>query len=152
MLTGTDGLAAGIAQGLWLKGLPGIDSAFDAPYLEPAAKMQEQAEDQGVVVTYYPSGPLLEYMPEPSRTRRRRRRRCWPGQEEPRQVHVARPSDSGPARTFLMGLPYLLGDKDPRDPINGWDKTWAYLKELGKYVDYYPSGTKDTMSGLADAR
>ena len=53
----------------------------------------------------------------------------------------ARPANSGPGRTFLMGLPYILGDKDPKDPINGWDKTWAYLKELDKYVDYYPSGT-----------
>ena len=64
----------------------------------------------------------------------------------------ARPSNSGPGRTFLMGLPYLLGDKDPRDPVNGWDKTWAYLKELGKYVEYYPSGTKDTMSGWPTGR
>ena len=29
-----------------------------------------------------------------------------------------------------MGLPYLLGDSDPKDPVNGWSKTWAYLKEL----------------------
>ncbi len=29
-----------------------------------------------------------------------------------------------------MGLPYMLGDKDPKDPVNGWEKTWAYLKEL----------------------
>jgi putative spermidine/putrescine transport system substrate-binding protein len=26
---------------------------------------------------------------------------------------------------FLMGLPYILGDKDPKDPEKGWDKTWA---------------------------
>ena len=151
VLTGTDGLAAGISQGLWLKGLPGIDPGLDAPYLEPAAKMQEQAEDQGVVVTYYPSGPLLEYMPDrvqdPPTTPQALL--AW-AKENPGKFMYARPSNSGPARTFLMGLPYLLGDKDPRDPINGWDKTWAYLKELGKYVDYYPSGTKDTMSGLAD--
>ncbi|HBR29733.1 MAG TPA: ABC transporter substrate-binding protein, partial [Firmicutes bacterium] len=30
--------------------------------------------------------------------------------------------------------------KDPLDPKT-WDKTWAYLKELDKYIDYYPSGT-----------
>ena len=30
-----------------------------------------------------------------------------------------------------MGLPYILGDSDPRDPLKGWDKTWAYLKALG---------------------
>ena len=39
----------------------------------------------------------------------------------------ARPANSGPGRTFMMGLPYILGDKDPKDPVNGWDKTWAYL-------------------------
>ena len=48
-----------------------------------------------------------------------------------------------------MGLPYLLGDKDPKDPVNGWDKTWPYLQELGKYVSYYPSGTTETMKNLA---
>ena len=30
----------------------------------------------------------------------------------------------------MMGLPYILGDKDPKDPVNGWEKTWAYLAEL----------------------
>ena len=45
----------------------------------------------------------------------------------PSAVQYARPANSGPGRTFLMGLPYLLGDNDPKDPVNGWDKTWAYL-------------------------
>jgi putative spermidine/putrescine transport system substrate-binding protein len=62
----------------------------------------------------------------------------------------ARPANSGPGRTFLMGLPYILGDKDPKDPVNGWDKTWAYLKELNQYVEFYPSGTADTMKALAN--
>ncbi|HYH88674.1 MAG TPA: extracellular solute-binding protein, partial [Solirubrobacteraceae bacterium] len=150
VLTGTDGLAAGMSQGLWLKGLPDMEG-LDAPYLAPAAKMQEQAEGQGVLVNYYPSGPLLEYAPdrvsEPPATPQALL--AW-AKDNPGKFMYARPSNSGPARTFLMGLPYLLGDKDPRDPINGWDKTWAYLKELGKHVEYYPSGTKDTMSGLAD--
>lgn len=35
----------------------------------------------------------------------------------------ARPANSGPGRTFMMGLPYLLGDPDPKDPVKGWDKT-----------------------------
>ncbi len=59
----------------------------------------------------------------------------------------ARPANSGPGRTFVMGLPYLLGDKDPRDPIKGWDKTWAYLKELGEYIEYYPAGTSADDEG-----
>ena len=40
-----------------------------------------------------------------------------------------------------MGLPYILGDSNPQDPAKGWDKTWAYLKELGQNIEYYPSGT-----------
>ena len=151
VLTGTDGLAAGIEQDLWLKGLAGSGDGLKPTYLEPAAKMQEQAEDAGVLVNYYPSGPLLEYAPDrvskPPTTPQALL--AW-AKANPGKFMYARPSNSGPARTFLMGLPYLLGDKDPRDPVNGWDKTWAYLKELGKYVEYYPSGTKDTMSGIAD--
>jgi putative spermidine/putrescine transport system substrate-binding protein len=49
-----------------------------------------------------------------------------------------------------MGLPYLLKDKDPKDPVNGWDKTWEFLGELGKYIDYYPTGTTATMTNLAN--
>lgn len=48
-----------------------------------------------------------------------------------------------------MGLPYILGDADPQDPVVGWDKTWAYLAELAKYIDRYPSGTTQTMKDLA---
>ena len=119
----------------------------------PRARGEDAGAGRGRrrLVTYYPSGPLLEYAPDrvsdPPTTPQALL--AW-AKENPGKFMYARPSNSGPARTFLMGLPYLLGDKDPRDPINGWDKTWAYLKELGKYVEYYPSGTKDTMSGLAD--
>ncbi|MGP4854925.1 extracellular solute-binding protein, partial [Klebsiella pneumoniae] len=63
----------------------------------------------------------------------------------PNRFFYGRPANSGPGRTFLMGLPYILGDKDPMDPEKGWDKTWAYLKELGNYIEYYPAGTGPTM-------
>ncbi len=49
-----------------------------------------------------------------------------------------------------MGLPYLLGDKDPNDPKDGWEKTWSYLRELGQYIEYYPSGTGATMKELGE--
>jgi putative spermidine/putrescine transport system substrate-binding protein len=49
-----------------------------------------------------------------------------------------------------MGLPYLLGDADPKDPVNGWSKTWAYLTELNRYVTLYPSTTSETMKNLAN--
>ncbi len=62
----------------------------------------------------------------------------------------ARPANSGPGRTFLQGLPYILKDKDPMDPNDGWDKTWAYLIELGKNIEYYPTGTGAVMKELAE--
>jgi putative spermidine/putrescine transport system substrate-binding protein len=49
-----------------------------------------------------------------------------------------------------MAMPYILGDKDPKDPTNGWDKTWSYLKELDQGIDYYPTGTTATMKELAE--
>ena len=50
----------------------------------------------------------------------------------------------------MMGLPYLLGDKDPADPVDGWANTWAYLQEISKYIEYYPTGTGATMKELGD--
>jgi len=154
VLTGTDALAAGIEQGLWVELLPAHADALpklDSIYLPPAAQMQTLAKGQGVVVTYYPSGPLLEYAPE--------RVKQAPGSTDellawvkanPNRFMYARPANSGPGRTFIMGLPYILGDKNPKDPMGGWDKTWAYLEELGQGIEYYPSGTAATMKELAE--
>ena len=49
-----------------------------------------------------------------------------------------------------MGLPYILGDKDPKDPVKGWDKTWAYLKDLNSCIEYYPTGTGAVMKELGE--
>jgi putative spermidine/putrescine transport system substrate-binding protein len=153
VLTGTDGLSAGAEQGLWEQLLPKHADRLSnmQGYLEPAAKMQELAQGYGVTVTYYPSGPLLEYMPSkvanPPTTADELMAYA---KANPGKFEYARPANSGPGRTFLMGLPYVLGDKDPKDPINGWDKTWAYLKELDKYIDRYQSGTTATMKDLGN--
>jgi putative spermidine/putrescine transport system substrate-binding protein len=153
VLTSVDGLAAGIDQALWLDVLPKFSDrlAGMANYLEPAAAMQKLAGNAGVTITYYPSGPLLEYLPSKVASPPTSAADLLAyAKAHPGKVQYARPANSGPGRTFLMGLPYILGDKDPKDPINGWDKTWAYLKELNQYVDYYPSGTTETMKNLAN--
>jgi len=154
ILTGTDALAAGIEQGLWTRMLPDFAQKFpnlQASYLPPAAAMLKLAADQGILITYYPSGPLLEYAPERVKDAPNSAETLltW-CQAHPNRFMYARPSNSGPGRTLLMGLPYLLGDKDPMDPINGWDKTWAYLKELNSCIEYYPSGTGVTMQSLGN--
>jgi putative spermidine/putrescine transport system substrate-binding protein len=154
VLTGTDGLASVIEQELVLKLLPDFEDRFpdlEENYLPAAADMQELAQDQGITVTFYPSGPLLEYDPQavPDPPTSADELLAW-AKANPGKFQYAQPANSGPGRTFLMGLPYILGDSDPKDPGNGWAKTWDYLAELGKYVDYYPSGTTDTMKNLAN--
>ncbi len=153
VLTGVDGMAAGTEQGLWQQLLPTYATRLSnmSGYLEPARKMQDLAGNYGVTVTYYPSGPLLEYLPskvtDPPTTADAL---LAYAKANPGKVEYARPANSGPGRTFLMGLPYILGDSDPKDPVNGWSKTWAYLTELGKYVGRYPSGTTQTMKDLGN--
>lgn len=154
VLTGTDALSAGLDQGLWEELLPAHAASLpnlDEIYLPAAARMQGLAKGQGVVVTYYPSGPLLEYMPDRVQTPPKTAQDLldW-AKQNPNRFMYARPANSGPGRTFIMGLPYLLGDSDPQDPENGWDKTWAYLQELGQYIEYYPSGTTATMKELGE--
>lgn len=155
VLTGSDGLAGGLEAGVWQRILP--DFADKLPNLqeiyEPAAWNLQQAQGggAGIVVNYYPSGPLLEYAPErvPAPPSSAEELLAW-AKAHPGRFMYARPSNSGPGRTFMMGLPYLLGDRDPQDPVNGWEKTWAYLAELNQYIDYYPTGTGVTMKEFGE--
>lgn len=155
VLTGSDGLAAGLDQKLWLKILPDFAEKFpdlEANY-EPAALNLHRAQGDGfgVVVNYYPSGPLIEYAPERVKAVPKTAEELLAfAKANPNRFMYARPANSGPGRTFMMGLPYLLGDKDPQDPIGGWDKTWAYLQAIGEFVEYYPSGTGATMKEFGE--
>lgn len=150
VLTGTDGLSAGIEQGLFvdMKKFSNRLSNMNN-YQAPAAKMQKLAQDQAVELVYYPSGPLLEYNPakvkNPPKTADELL--AW-AKAHPGKFGYAQPANSGPGRTWLMGLPYILKDKDPSDPVNGWTKTWKYLQNIGKYVKTYPTGTSVTMNNL----
>jgi putative spermidine/putrescine transport system substrate-binding protein len=154
VLTGNDALAAGMDQNLWIPVITAHANALPKLgeiYLEGAAKMQELAKGHGVVVTYYPSGPLLEYMPNKVKTvpTTAEELLAWTRENKNRFIY-ARPANSGPGRTLIMGLPYILGDSNPKDPTKGWDKTWAYLKALGENIEYYPSGTGAVMKELGE--
>jgi putative spermidine/putrescine transport system substrate-binding protein len=154
VLTGIDALSAGVDQKLWIPiasdhagQLPKLDDIY-----QPGAKaMQGLAANQGVCIVFCPAGPVMEYMPDqvkqvPSTAEELL---AW-AKANPNRFIYGRPANSGPGRVFMMGLPYILGDKDPKDPKDGWDKTWAYLKELGQYVEYYPGGTGAVMKELGD--
>jgi putative spermidine/putrescine transport system substrate-binding protein len=154
VLTGLDGLAAGIEQDLWLRLMPDYQDKFpglETNYLPAARKMDELAKGFAITVTFYPSGPLLEYAPErvkdpPTSTDDLL---AWCKKNSGKFMY-ARPANSGPGRTLLMGLPYLLGDSNPKDPVDGWAKTWSYLKELNTFIEYYPSGTTATMKEFGE--
>ena len=155
VLTGSDGLAAGLDGGQWERLLP--DHAAELPdfaaVLQPPALALHTAQGQGfgMVMNYYPSGPLLEYLPDrvPTLPTTAAALLDW-ARAHPDRFMYARPANSGPGRTFMMGLPYLLGDRDPKDPVHGWERTWTYLEALNPFVEYYPSGTGPTMKELGE--
>ena len=152
VLTGTDGLSAGIKNNLLTKILPDNEARFPnliENYQPAAADMQQLAQGYGIEVVYYPSGPLIEYNPATVTTPPTTPQEllAW-AKAHPGRFEYARPANSGPGRTFLMALPYLLGDSNPQDPTNGWAKTWAYLKDLGQYIKVYQTGTTATMKDL----
>ena len=154
VLTGVVALSAGIDQGLWVKVLPDHAAKFPSVldnYLPAARKMQDLSQGEALVVTFMPAGPLLEYNRDKGKQAPTTPQEllAW-CKANPNRFGYARPANSGPGFTFLMGLPYVLGDKNPRDPVNGWDKTWAFLKELDTCVEYYPSGTGAMMKELGE--
>ncbi len=154
VLSGYDGVASGIAQGNWMQLLPAFDAKFPGlndNYLPGAKMYNDLAKGYALCVVYTPSGPLIEFDPSqvdnPPKTIDELK--DWI-KANPNKFIYARPANSGPGRTFLMGLPYLLGDKDPSDPVNGWEKTWAFLKEIDASIEYYPSRTGDVVAELAN--
>lgn len=151
---GYDGLTAGVEQNLWIPLLP--DYASVLPNLEqillPGAwRIQQATQGQGIVTAYSPYGLLMEYMPDKVKTVPRNAAEVltWARENKNRFIYT-RPANSGPGRALMTGLPYLLGDLDPKDPVKGWSKTWEYLKALGEYIEYYPSGTAATMKEFGE--
>ncbi|NMR18736.1 extracellular solute-binding protein [Cellulomonas fimi] len=155
VLTGNDGLSSGITEDLWVPVLTDFPDRLSnmENYIQPAADMQELAQEYGVLLTWTPGGPMLSYnpdaVPESQVPTTPEEVLAW-AKANPGRFGYARPANSGPGRTWLQGLPYILGDTDPKDPENDWDKTWAYLKELGQYVDNYPTGTGQVITNMSD--
>lgn len=155
VLTGPGAMSDGIQQGLWVDVWKSHTAALpkaEEVYHEQALMMQRNfGQNEGVAVVYSPSGPLFEYAADRLKTVPKTAEEFLSYvKQNPNRFTYARPLNSGPGWTFLQGLPYILGDSDPSDPINGWSKSWAYLKELGTGIDYYPGGTTPTMKELGE--
>ena len=152
VVAGYGEIATGKQQGLWQRLLPNYEPKLgEIPdtYQPGARKMHDLIDGYALTSYYNPNGPLLEYNPakvsSPPTTPSALLE--WV-KAHPKKFTYARPANSGPGRTLLMGLPYVLGDDDPRDPDKGWNQTWAFLQKLDKYIDHYPSGTGVTMDEL----
>lgn len=152
VVAGYGEIAAGAQQGLWQTLFPNFEKTLgdvQSTYQEGALKMFKQVHGTALTTYYNPNGPLLEYNPakvaSPPKTPAAL---LAYAKANPKKFTYARPANSGPGRTLLMGLPYILGDSNPRDPDKGWSKTWAFLKQLDEYVDHYPSATGVTMDEL----
>ncbi len=154
VLTGYDGMSIGSDQGVYMQLLPAFASVLPKPediYQDMPAKIQALTKGFGIVDSYSPYGPLLQYMPDKVKNvpTSAEDLLAW-ARANKNRFSYARPANSGPGRALLVGLPYMLGDSNPKDPIKGWDKTWAYLKALGENIEYYPSGTTEVLKQLGD--
>lgn len=153
VLTGYDGMAAGKVQNVWEQLMPKYKDVFQKSidnYLAGAKGAYDLFDGYGITYVYCPGGPMFNYNPDkvPNPPKTAAELLAW-AKANPGKLLYARPANSGPGRALLMGLPFILGDKDPKNPAT-WDKTWAYLKDLDQYIDYYPSGTSITFKEMAE--
>lgn len=152
LLHGQDAGAFLRDQKLLLKIVPDLEKRLPMDkFNQPAKYLLEEGEGFSVppVVSY--GGPLFIYNPnkvkEPPKSVDEFKAWC---KANPGKFQYARPANSGPGRSILQGAPFFLKDKDPKDPINGWEKSWAFLKEIGQTVEYYPTRTAQTMKEFGE--
>jgi putative spermidine/putrescine transport system substrate-binding protein len=151
VLTGQDAGSVLAANKQLIELFPKYDKMFPKDELNDAAKvLQDSGGGSLMPVVVNAGGPVFIYNPKkvqkPPKTADELL--AW-AKANPNRFLYARPANSGPGRSITCGLPYILNDKVPMDPEKGWDKAWAYMKELGKYMEYYPTGTLFTLREFA---
>lgn len=155
IFTGIDGLSTCIDRDVIENIMPEYGSRFpdlESNYSSGAKATYDLVKGYGITYVYSPSGPFFTYNPDTVQNIPKTPDELLAfAKANPGKFTYARPAGSGPGRIFLQGLPYILGDKDPKDPKT-WDKTWAYLKELNQYIDYYPAKTGTTFTELKDGK
>jgi putative spermidine/putrescine transport system substrate-binding protein len=153
-MLGSTGVMLGMSDGVYQQLLPAYSNALpklDDIYLDNAKKMQALVQGYGVAMGVCPFGPLLTYMPDRVKNvpTTAEDLLAWTRANKNRFMY-ARPAASGIGIAFVLGLPYILKDSNPKDPVKGWDKTWAYLKALNENIEYYPGGTAALLKEFGD--
>ncbi|WP_238886341.1 ABC transporter substrate-binding protein [Clostridium sp. YIM B02551] len=155
IFTGIDGLASCIDRDVIEQLMPKYGNNFpnlESNYQSGAKAAYDLVKGYGIPYVYSPSGPMFTYNPDAvSNVPKTPEELIAYAKANPGKFTYARPASSGPGRNFLQGLPYILGDSNPKDPKT-WDKTWAFLSELNKYIDYYPSKTGTTFAELKSGK
>jgi putative spermidine/putrescine transport system substrate-binding protein len=151
ILTGQDAGSVLAANKQLVQLFPTYDKMFPKDELGDNAKILQDAVAGYLIPTVVNfGGPVFIYNPakvqKPPKTADELL--AW-AKANPKRFLYARPANSGPGRSIMCGLPFILNDKAPMDPEKGWDKAWAYMKELGKYIEYYPTGTLFTLREFA---
>jgi putative spermidine/putrescine transport system substrate-binding protein len=151
ILTGQDAGSVLAANKQLIQLFPTYDTMFPKDELKEEAKiLQDEGGGYLMPTVVNAGGPVFVYNPKkvqkPPKTADELL--AW-AKANPQRFLYARPANSGPGRSIMCGLPFILGDKAPMDPEKGWDKAWAYMKELGKYMEYYPTGTLFTLREFA---
>jgi putative spermidine/putrescine transport system substrate-binding protein len=130
ILTGQDGGSVLAANKQLIKLFPEYDKMFPREELTDAAK-ELQDEGEGFLIPSVTSagGPVFIYNPSkvPNPPRTADELLAW-AKANPGRFMYARPANSGPGRSILQGMAYILGDSKPMDPEKGWDKSWNFSR------------------------
>jgi putative spermidine/putrescine transport system substrate-binding protein len=151
VLTGQDAGSVLAANNQLIRLFPTYDKLFPKDELTEEAKaLQDEGGGFLIPTVVNAGGPVFIYNPKkvPNPPKTADELLAWV-KANPKRFLYARPANSGPGRSILAGMPWILNDKNPKDPEKGWDKSWAFFKELGKYVEYYPTGTLFTLKEFA---
>ncbi|HET7854637.1 MAG TPA: extracellular solute-binding protein [Candidatus Methylomirabilis sp.] len=151
ILTGQDAGSVLAANKQLIELFPKYDKMFPKEELKEEAKILQDSGGGALMPTVVNfGGPVFIYNPKkvPNPPKTADELLAWV-KANPKRFLYARPANSGPGRSIMAGLPYILNDKAPLDPEKGWDKAWAYMKELGKHIEYYPTGTLFTLREFA---
>jgi putative spermidine/putrescine transport system substrate-binding protein len=153
VLTGQDGGSL-LAQNEQVIQISDYQKSFPRDVLTDAGKALYD-EGQGYLLPSVGNagGPVLIYNPSkvPNPPKTAQELLAWV-KANPGKFMYARPANSGPGRSILQGVSFILGDSKPLDPEKGWEKSWDFLKELGKSIEYYPTGTAITLKEFAQGQ